>query len=41
MRTGGSFGVILDAIDRQVTVTHAFQCLVIEIDMGGFKIGGH
>jgi len=38
--TGGGFGVILDAEERQRFVAHAFVGVVVEIDVGDFDVAG-
>ena len=40
MRAGRGFGVVLDAEDRQPLVAHAFEGLVVEVDVAGLDVGG-
>jgi len=40
VRAGGSFGVVLDAEERQRFVAQAFERLIIQVDVGEFNFVG-
>ncbi len=39
MGAGGGFGVVLDAEDRQMSVSKPFERLVVEVDVARLDVG--